>query len=126
MNKSRLFEIVYYLINNKQVTAKELAAKFEVSVRTIYIDIDTLSTAGVLIYTESGRNGGISLLDGFTLDKIIFSEIEKREMLSSLQSLAAIGNINNQQLLAKISSLFNVKYDNWFEVDFFSLRTYNL
>ncbi|MFV0424569.1 MAG: helix-turn-helix transcriptional regulator [Bacilli bacterium] len=118
MNKSRLFEIVYYLINNKQVTAKELASQFEVSVRTIYRDIDVLSAAGIPIYTESERNGGISLLDGFTLDKIIFSEVEKKEMLSSLQSLAATGNINNQQLLAKISSLFNVKYDSWFEVDF--------
>lgn len=118
MNKSRLFEIVYYLINNEQVTAKELASQFEVSVRTIYRDIDVLSVAGIPIYTESGRNGGISLLDGFTLDKIIFSEVEKIELLSSLQSLAATGNINNQQLIAKISSLFNVKHDSWFEVDF--------
>ncbi len=82
MNKSRLFEIVYYLINNDQVTSKELASQFEVSVRTIYKDIDVLSASGIPVYTESGRKRGISLLDGFTLDKIIFSEVEKRKLLS--------------------------------------------
>ena len=59
MQESRLFRIVYFLLNRGQVTAAELAREFEVSVRTIYRDIDALSGAGIPVYAETGRNGGI-------------------------------------------------------------------
>lgn len=48
MQESRLFKIIYYLLDKGHATAPELAAKFEVSVRTIYRDIDALSGAGFL------------------------------------------------------------------------------
>ena len=69
MKESRLFKIVYYLLGKGQATAPELAGKFEVSIRTIYRDIDALSGAGIPVYTEPGRNGGIYLMDNFVLDK---------------------------------------------------------
>ena len=50
MQESRLFKIVYYLLEHEKSTASELAEKFEVSVRTIYRDIDALSSAGIPIY----------------------------------------------------------------------------
>ena len=57
MQESRLFRIVYYLIEKGKSTAPELAQKFEVSVRTIYRDIDVISSAGIPIYTrEKWRN----------------------------------------------------------------------
>ncbi len=59
MQESRLFKIVYYLLEKGQVTAHELAEKFEVSDRTIYRDIDALSAAGIPVYTETGRTGGV-------------------------------------------------------------------
>ncbi len=59
MRESRLFKIVYHLLDKGQATAPELAEKFEVSVRTIYRDIDALSGAGIPVYAETGRNGGI-------------------------------------------------------------------
>jgi len=62
MKESRLFKIVYYLLNKGQASATELAERFEVSVRTIYRDIDALSGAGIPIYTQTGRNGGIRLM----------------------------------------------------------------
>lgn len=74
MQESRLFKIVYYLLNKGRTTAAELAGKFEVSVRTIYRDIDALSEAGIPIYAETGRNGGISLMDEFVLDRVLLSE----------------------------------------------------
>ena len=49
MAVSRLFEILYYLVDHKQTTAKELAEYFEVSVRTIYRDLDRLLVAGIPI-----------------------------------------------------------------------------
>ncbi len=72
MQINRLFEIVYILLHKKSVTAKELAERFEVSVRTIYRDIDTLSSAGIPIYASQGKGGGISLMDEYVLDNPFF------------------------------------------------------
>ena len=55
MQMNRLFEIVYILLNKKTTTAKELAERFEVSVRTIYRDIDMLSSAGIPVYASQGE-----------------------------------------------------------------------
>lgn len=118
MQESRLFKIVYYLLNKGQVTAAELAEKFEVSVRTIYRDIDALSGAGIPVYAETGRNGGISLLDNFVLDRTILSERERRDILGALQSLAATGNTCDKATLDKLSAIFQLSSNNWYEVDF--------
>ena len=77
MQINRLFEIVYILLNKKTITARELSEHFEVSMRTIYRDIDTLSGAGIPIYTSKGKGGGISLLDNFVLKKSMLSEQEQ-------------------------------------------------
>ena len=59
MSDSRLFRILYDLLEKGHATAPELADKFEVSVRTIYRDVEALSGAGIPIYAEQGRNGEI-------------------------------------------------------------------
>ncbi len=87
MQESRLFKIVYHLLDKGKATAPELAEKFEVSVRTIYRDIDALSGAGIPIYAEVGRNGGIHLMNDFVLDKAVLSKEEKQEILIALQSI---------------------------------------
>lgn len=56
---NRLLSIIYILLNKGTITAAELAQRFEVSVRTIYRDVETLSMAGIPIYAEKGKNGGI-------------------------------------------------------------------
>ncbi len=117
MQESRLFKIVYHLLEKEQATAKELAEKFEVSVRTIYRDIDALSQAGIPIYTETGRNGGIHLMSNFVLNKAILSE-EKQEILIALHSMNIVQNINSSQTLQKLSAIFNINSENWLEVDF--------
>lgn len=118
MQESRLFKIVYHLLDKGQATAPELAEKFEVSVRTIYRDIDALSGAGVPIYAEAGRNGGIYLMNDFVLDKAVLSEEEKQEILTALQSINSMNNIGNNQTLQKLSAIFNMSSENWLEVDF--------
>ena len=70
---NRLFEIVYILMQKRKTTAKELADRFEVSTRTIYRDIETLSTANIPIYASKGKDGGIGLLDEYVLNKTILS-----------------------------------------------------
>lgn len=118
MSDSRLFKILYHLLEKGRTTAPELAVKFEVSARTIYRDLDALSNAGIPIYTEPGRNGGISLLDNFILHKALLSENEKQEILSAIQSISATGHSFGQELLTKLSALFRVDTGDWLEVDF--------
>ena len=118
MQESRLFKIVYYLLDKGQATAPELAEKFEVSIRTIYRDIDALSGAGIPIYTETGRNGGIHLMKDFVLDKALLSEAEKQEILTALQSINTMQNIDGSQTLQKLSAMFHLHSENWLEVDF--------
>ena len=118
MQESRLFKIVYHLLDKGQATAPALAEKFEVSVRTIYRDIDALSEAGIPIYAEAGRNGGIQLMNDFVLDKAVLSEEEKQEILTALQSINFTKNISSSQTLQKLSAIFNLSSENWLEVDF--------
>lgn len=61
MKINRMFEIVYILLHKKSVTARELADRFEVSTRTIYRDIETLSMAGIPVYMCKGKGGGYLL-----------------------------------------------------------------
>lgn len=118
MQESRLFKIVYHLLEKGQATAPELADKFEVSVRTIYRDIDALSGAGIPVYTEAGRNGGIRIMGDFILDKAVLSREEKQEILSALQSIHIAQNSSGSGTLQKLSAIFQLGSENWLEVDF--------
>lgn len=118
MRESRLFRIVYYLLQNGKATAPELAQKFEVSIRTIYRDVDSISSAGIPIYATQGKGGGISILNDYTLDKSLFSEQEQEQMLTALQGMVATTEKNSNELLTKLSGLFQIKSTNWIEVDF--------
>lgn len=118
MHEGRLFKIIYYLLDKGSATAPELAERFEVSVRTIYRDIDALSSAGIPIYTEKGRYGGIHLLDDFVLNKTVISEQEKQEILSALQGLTIVNDGYKKDTLEKLSALFHVPFVDWLEVDF--------
>lgn len=118
MQISRLFEIVYILMNQKLTTAKELSEHFEVSQRTIYRDIETLCQAGIPIYTNKGKGGGIGLMDNFILNKSVLSEKEQSNILSALQGLKATSYEDTEQVLSKLNSLFGNKNTDWIEVDF--------
>lgn len=65
MRASRLLSILILLQTRGRLSAEALAAEFEVSVRTIYRDMDQLSASGVPVYAERGRAGGFALLDGY-------------------------------------------------------------
>ncbi len=118
MQISRLFEILYILMNKKTVTAKELAERFEVSQRTIYRDIDTLALAGIPVYTSKGKGGGIRLVEDFVLNKSLLSEKEQGEILSALQGLSALKAEDAGDVLGKLSGLFHKSTTQWLQVDF--------
>ena len=118
MQINRLFEIVYLLMDKKRTTAHELAAHFEVSKRTILRDIDALGTAGIPIYTTQGKGGGIFIEDNFVLNKALVSPDEQKQILFSLQSMAATQLIDTEQILSRLQSFFAGPGREWIEVDF--------
>lgn len=118
MQISRLFEIVYILLNRRHTTARELAERFEVSVRTIYRDIDALSQAGVPVYATQGARGGIFISDAYVLNKSALTDAEQGEILVALQSLSAAGHSDTDRLLSRMASLFNKDSTDWIAVDF--------
>ncbi|MBP2633210.1 MAG: transcriptional regulator [Firmicutes bacterium] len=118
MQISRLFQIIYIILEKGTVTAPELAKRFEVSVRTIYRDIEALSQAGIPIYASQGKGGGISLTEKFILNKSLLSEKEQEEILIALQSLSAVRYPEFDDVLSKLSSLFLKSKINWIEVEF--------
>lgn len=118
MQDSRLFRIVYHLLEKGKSTAPELAEKFEVSIRTIYRDIDTISSAGIPVYAAPGKGGGIMLLDQFVLDRSLLSSQEKEQILMALQGVAATQPQDSDALLTKLGGLFQSKITSWIEVDF--------
>lgn len=118
MQINRLFEIVYILFDKKTITARELAEHFEVSKRTIYRDIETLSMAGIPLYTNKGKGGGINILPEFILNKSLLSGSEQDEILSGLQSLSALNVPNVDPVLNKLATIFNKKNASWIDVDF--------
>ena len=118
MEQSRLFKIVYHLLEKGKSTAPELAEKFEVSIRTIYRDLDAISAAGIPIYATQGKGGGIFIMQDFVLNKSILSEQEKEQILMALQGISVTEHNQTDELLMKLGGLFQSKVTNWIEVDF--------
>ena len=117
MQINRLLEIIFTLLQKKKTTATELAKQLGVSRSTICRDIDLLSMAGIPLYTERGKGGGISLLPSFVLSKSIFSEQEQDEILLALHGLSNIKD-DTAHVLQKMSAIFNKAAQNWIKVDF--------
>lgn len=120
MKSDRLFGILLYLIDKKDVTATELANKFNVSVRTIYRDIDSLTNANIPIYTTSGNQGGIHLMENYVLSKALLTSTEKEDILFALKTFQSIPNISIEPILNKIIPLFKIAAptDQWLEINF--------
>jgi|HigsolmetaAR202D_1030399.scaffolds.fasta_scaffold00042_80 Predicted transcriptional regulator len=91
MNRfERALGIVLLLQSGRTLSSSELARRFEVSVRTIYRDIDMLCALGVPIYAEQGRGGGFRLVEGYLLPPIMFSLGEATSLLTGLALLARL------------------------------------
>lgn len=125
MKDNRLFRILYYILEKEKVTANELADKFEVSVRRIYRDIDSISSVGVPIFTTQGKGGGIKIDNEFILNKSLFDTNEKEEIIAALQGLEKTNEAYKSELITKLSALFKIKNSNWIEIDFTSWRSNN-
>ena len=118
MNENRYFQMIYLLLDKGQMTAPELADYFEVSIRTIYRDIDILSSAGIPIYATQGKGGGIAIQDSYVLKKSLLSEQEQKQILMALQGIRVLEDEQINMMLSKLSGVFQIQQGNWLEIDF--------
>lgn len=116
IKSEKLLNMIYILLNHDQVTAEQLSEQLAVSVRTIYRYIDTLSAAGIPIYTSHGRNGGISLLPEFKISKALVNKDEQIDILTSLKSMRDL-DVQDDQTLTKLSAIFQQAPVDWLKID---------
>lgn len=103
MKIDRLIGILSILLQEEKITAPELAERFEVSRRTINRDIENLCKAGIPIMTSQGAGGGISIMDGYKMDRTILSSKDMQMILAGLRSLDSVsGSHYYGQLMEKI------------------------
>jgi len=118
MKLDRLIGILSILLQQNKITASELAEKFEVSVRTILRDIDDISKAGIPIVTSQGQGGGISIMDGYKIDRTLLSSAEMTAIFAGLKSLDSVSGTNRyRQLMDKLSVSNTINGDNHIIID---------
>ncbi|WP_379127630.1 helix-turn-helix transcriptional regulator [Paenibacillus sp. sgz500958] len=106
MKIDRLLSIVILLMNRNLIQAKDLADMFEVSVRTIYRDIESINQAGIPVVTYQGSGGGIGLMEGYRLDRNVLTSHELADIFTALQSVSTTyGGTGHALLMEKISSV---------------------
>jgi predicted DNA-binding transcriptional regulator YafY len=107
----RLFGILLFLQSRGRASAAELAARFEVSRRTILRDMESLSAEGVPLESESGPGGGFRLMRGYFLPPLVFRPDEAWALLAGLHGLLAHGGVPRrealEQALAKLSGVMD-------------------
>ena len=105
MKIDRLIGILSVLLQEDKVTAPKLAKKFEVSRRTISRDIDDLCKAGIPISTSQGIGGGISIMDGYRMDRTILTSRDMQMIIAGLRSLDSVSDSHYYgQLMEKIKA----------------------
>ncbi len=105
MKIDRLIGILSILLQEEKTTAPDLAERFEVSRRTINRDIEDLCKAGIPIRTAQGASGGISIMDGYRMDRTILTSKDMQMILAGLRSLDSVsGSRYYGQLMEKLQT----------------------
>jgi predicted DNA-binding transcriptional regulator YafY len=108
MKIDRLLGITIHLLNHDKSSAKILASKFEVSLRTIQRDIESLCQAGIPVVSYVGAEGGYKILESFKMDRQIAGDVDYQYIILALQGLAsAYENPKVETTLEKMKSVFN-------------------
>ena len=107
MKIDRMLSIIMLLLHRNKISAPKMAQIFDVSVRTIYRDIDTISRAGIPIVTETGVKGGVRILEEFKIDKYLSSTFDDitSAMLALISIFPNLLENDNSYVLAKHKDL---------------------
>ncbi|MDR2043665.1 MAG: YafY family transcriptional regulator [Clostridium sp.] len=104
MKLDRLIGILTILLQNDKSTAPELAKRFEVSRRTILRDIDNLCNAGIPVVTTRGGDGGISIMDGYKINKNVLTAAELQNLVAALKGIdTVLPQSNFKSLMEKLA-----------------------
>ncbi|OGU81012.1 MAG: hypothetical protein A2499_09770 [Stygiobacter sp. RIFOXYC12_FULL_38_8] len=88
MRIDRMLGIVVLLLNRERVSAKYLADRFEISVRTVYRDIEAINMAGIPIVAYAGNNGGFSIMENYRLDRQVLTLQDMTSILTALKGVS--------------------------------------
>ena len=106
MKIDRMLTIIVMLLNRERISAKELAGKFEISVRTVYRDIDAINMAGIPIISYPGNNGGFGIMENYKLDHQLLTLNNLSAMLSALNSInSTLEDIELESSIEKLRNL---------------------
>ena len=100
MKIDRLIGILTLLLRRDNMTISALAARFEVSERTIRRDLDALCRAGVPVATRQGSGGGVSIAEGYRMDRTLLTPEDWKAILCGLRGLDTVSDAPRAQTLA--------------------------
>jgi predicted DNA-binding transcriptional regulator YafY len=102
----RLLAITMLLLNRRRISAKELSERFEVSLRTVYRDVEAINQAGVPIASYAGSSGGYEIMDQYRLDRQFLSLEELQSIIVGLKGIrSTVGDQEISNLLDKVGAL---------------------
>lgn len=105
MKIDRLIGILTILLQKDKVTIPQLSKRFEVSCRTIQRDIDSICQAGIPIVSMQGYGGGLTVAEGYKLDKTILTKEELQAILTGVKSMDSVSKTAyGQTLIEKFSN----------------------
>lgn len=106
MKLYRLLAITMLLLNRKRISARELSERFEISLRTVYRDVETITQAGIPILSHAGANGGYEIMDQYRLDRQFLSIEELQSIIIGLKGISiGVGEQEISVLLDKVGAL---------------------
>ncbi len=120
MKIERLISMIMILLKRDLVSATELAKTFEVTTRTIYRDVETLSMANIPIYTVPGRDGGIGLMPTYKVDKKLLTSKDLQNILTALHGVEQL--IESPEINSTMTKIRAMQTEEWNDPMDFSLH----
>ncbi|MUT68320.1 YafY family protein [Paenibacillus sp. NEAU-GSW1] len=122
MKLDRLLAITMTLLNQPRVSATDLSKRFEVSLRTIYRDMEAINQAGIPIVSFAGSDGGYEIMQGYRLEKQVLSLDDFSSIYSALRGVrSATDHIEIDRLIERIGALMpgqNTRDQYYLDFDF--------
>jgi predicted DNA-binding transcriptional regulator YafY len=116
-----MLEMIYFLLEKRKSTARELAYHFDVSTKTIYRDVEALIKADIPIYMQKGVNGGISLDENYSINQTRLTATETEKLIKALADIKKLPNAKLEYALKMMKQYFNEAGTMWVNSDDVSL-----
>lgn len=119
MKINRLLAIVIMLLNREKISALELAEKFEVSVRTIYRDMEAINMSGIPVVSKQGNDGGFYILDNYKINHQFLTFEDMISIVEALKNISGVLNNKNVEIaMEKVKNIIPCNKKNVFDLHF--------